>query len=122
VKVFAFAEALAVSLAIYASFYSEIIPLQSEIAFAHAIVAAGNNSTGRWICTAVISLQAVIAVFMKNPTYVLETFYLYFILSYIRTTQNAPGGKVNVLGGHSIGHSKQKSVNVHVPYSERFPR
>jgi hypothetical protein len=25
-----------------------------------------------------------------------------------------PGGKVNILGGHSIGHSKQKSVYVHV--------
>jgi hypothetical protein len=26
------------------------------------------------------------------------------------------------VGGHSIGHSKQKSVYVHVSYSERFPR
>jgi len=33
-----------------------------------------------------------------------------------------PGGKVNSLGGHSIGHSKQKSANVHVSYSELFPR
>jgi hypothetical protein len=33
-----------------------------------------------------------------------------------------PGGKVNILGGHSIGHSKQKSVYVHMPCSERFPR
>jgi hypothetical protein len=32
------------------------------------------------------------------------------------------GGKVNILGGHSIGHSKQKCVYVHVSYSERFPR
>jgi hypothetical protein len=32
------------------------------------------------------------------------------------------GGKVNILGGPSIGHSKQKSVYVHVSYSERFPR
>jgi hypothetical protein len=23
--------------------------------------------------------------------------------------QNVPGGKVNILGGHSIGHSKQKN-------------
>jgi hypothetical protein len=23
-------------------------------------------------------------------------------------TQNVPGGKINILGGHSIGHSKQK--------------
>jgi hypothetical protein len=35
---------------------------------------------------------------------------------------SVPGGKVNILGGHSIGHSKQKSVYVHVSYSERVPR
>jgi hypothetical protein len=34
--------------------------------------------------------------------------------------QDVPVGKVNILGGHSIGHSKQKSVYVHVSYSERF--
>jgi hypothetical protein len=35
-----------------------------------------------------------------------------------------PGGKVHILGGHSIGHSKQKKKNayIHVSYSERFPR
>ena len=26
------------------------------------------------------------------------------------------------MGGHSIGHSKQKTLYEHVPYSERFPR
>jgi hypothetical protein len=36
--------------------------------------------------------------------------------------QNVPGGKVNILEGHSVRHSKQKSVYVHVSYSERFPR
>jgi hypothetical protein len=36
--------------------------------------------------------------------------------------QDVSGGKVNILRGHSIGHSKQKSVYVHVSYSERFPR
>jgi hypothetical protein len=36
--------------------------------------------------------------------------------------QNVPGGKVNILGGHGIGHSKQKFVYTHVTYSERFPR
>jgi hypothetical protein len=36
--------------------------------------------------------------------------------------QSDPGGKVNMLGGHSIGHSKQKHVYVHVSYSELFPR
>jgi hypothetical protein len=36
--------------------------------------------------------------------------------------QGVPGGKVNILGGHSVGHSKQKSVYVHVSYPEWFPR
>jgi hypothetical protein len=35
---------------------------------------------------------------------------------------SVPGGKVNILGGHSIGHSKQNSVYIHGTYSERFPR
>jgi len=33
-----------------------------------------------------------------------------------------PGGKVSILGGHSIGHSKHKYLYEHVSYSERFPR
>ena len=33
-----------------------------------------------------------------------------------------PGGKVNILEGHSIGHSKQKCLYEYVSYSERFPR
>jgi hypothetical protein len=33
-----------------------------------------------------------------------------------------PGGEVNILGGLNIGQSKQKSVHVHVSYSERFPK
>ena len=36
--------------------------------------------------------------------------------------QGVPGGKVNILGGYSIGHSKQKTLYEHVSYSERFPR
>jgi hypothetical protein len=36
--------------------------------------------------------------------------------------QDVPGGKVNIFGGHNIGHSKQKTVCVHLSYSERFPR
>ena len=40
----------------------------------------------------------------------------------VRTMQGVPGGKVNILGGHSIGHSNQKTLYEHVPYSERFPR
>jgi hypothetical protein len=33
--------------------------------------------------------------------------------------QSVPGGKVNILGGHSISNSEQKNVYVHVSYSER---
>jgi len=36
--------------------------------------------------------------------------------------QGVPGGKTNILGGHNIGHSKQKYLYEHVSYSERFPR
>jgi hypothetical protein len=36
--------------------------------------------------------------------------------------EGVPGGKVSTLGGRPIGHSKQKSVNVPVPYSRQFPR
>jgi len=36
--------------------------------------------------------------------------------------QGVQGGNVNILGGHSIGHSKQKTVYIHVSYSEGFPR
>jgi hypothetical protein len=36
--------------------------------------------------------------------------------------QGVSGGKVNILGRHVIGHSKQKCLYVHVSYSERFPR
>jgi hypothetical protein len=34
--------------------------------------------------------------------------YPYNFPSYKSTTQGAPGSKVNILGGHSIGHSKKK--------------
>jgi hypothetical protein len=47
-------------------------------------------------------------------------FYLYLLLFVIYA--ECPRRKVNNPGGHSIGHSKQKSVCVHVSYSERFPR
>jgi hypothetical protein len=43
----------------------------------------------------------------------------YFSLCHV---QNVSGGEVNILGGHSIGHAKQKYVSVRVSYSERFPK
>jgi hypothetical protein len=30
------------------------------------------------------------------------------VVCFITNIQGVPGGKVNILGGHSIGHSKQK--------------
>jgi hypothetical protein len=35
--------------------------------------------------------------------------------------QGVPGRKFNILGGHSFGHSKQKTLYEHVSYSERLP-
>jgi hypothetical protein len=34
--------------------------------------------------------------------------------------QNVPGGKVNILVCHSLGHSKQNRVFVHMSYSEHL--
>jgi hypothetical protein len=45
-----------------------------------------------------------------------------YIYIYTHTHTGVPGGKVNILGGYNIGHSKQKSLYEHVSYSERFPR
>jgi hypothetical protein len=45
-----------------------------------------------------------------------------FILYFQFNIESVPGRKVSILGGHSIGHSKQKSIYVHVFYSERCPR
>ena len=36
--------------------------------------------------------------------------------------QGVPGGKINILGGYSIGHSKKKTLYEHVSYCEWFPR
>jgi hypothetical protein len=43
-----------------------------------------------------------------------------FLKNYL--IQSVPGGKVSIMGGHSIGHSKQKNIYVHVSHSEWFPR
>jgi hypothetical protein len=52
-----------------------------------------------------------------------DNFASTLTLSYkVQTIQNVPGGTVSTLGGHSIGHSKQKTVYVHVSYTERFSR
>jgi hypothetical protein len=38
----------------------------------------------------------------------------------ICTIQNVPGGKANILGGHSIGHSKQKVYMYMCPIPNGF--
>jgi hypothetical protein len=50
------------------------------------------------------------------------SFPVLFLLSHTRSIQDVPGGKVDILGDHSIGHSKQKIVYVHLSCSERLPR
>jgi hypothetical protein len=42
--------------------------------------------------------------------------------TYLFSIQGVPGGKVNILRGLSIGHSKQKTLYERVSYSERFLR
>jgi hypothetical protein len=42
--------------------------------------------------------------------------------SIVLPSRPVAGGKVNILGGHSICHSKQKTLYERVSYSERFPR
>jgi hypothetical protein len=57
-----------------------------------------------------------------------KSIYFYLRLQFqdlrslYRYTQIVPGGKVSNLGGHSTGHSKQKSVKIRMPYSEWFPK
>jgi hypothetical protein len=54
-----------------------------------------------------------------TPTFSQGCLYRSLVTRYI---ENVPRGKVNILGGHRIGHSKQQTTYVHVFYSERFLR
>jgi hypothetical protein len=45
---------------------------------------------------------------------------MYFLV--IHRVESVPGENVNILGSHSIGHSKQKNVDVRVSCSERLSR
>jgi hypothetical protein len=42
-------------------------------------------------------------------------------LTVFKNIQSVPERKVNILGGHSISHSKIKRLYEHVSHSERFP-
>jgi hypothetical protein len=52
----------------------------------------------------------------------LGTYVLAVDMGALLYIQGVPGGKVNILGGHSICHSKQKCLYEHLSYSEQFPR
>ena len=41
---------------------------------------------------------------------------------YLKSYIGCLRGKVNIMRGHSIGHSKKKYLYEHVSYFERFPR
>jgi len=57
----------------------------------------------------------IYSLFYKNHAF-------FFCDQELNLIQHVSGGNVDMLGGHSIGHSKQKSVYVQVSYSERFLR
>ena len=60
-------------------------------------------------------MQVQVQTRIRAGRLVWRYLFIYYIYS-------VPGGKVNILGGHSIGHSKQNTLYEHVSYSERFPR
>jgi hypothetical protein len=87
----------------------------------------------RLLCLVYVMLAIVIlfSVFIFSPPFLYESLarptsrcILFDVenISFNASLQGVPGGKDNILGGHSIGHSKQKTLYEHVPYSERFPR
>jgi hypothetical protein len=45
---------------------------------------------------------------------------VYLFIYVTQTLQGIPTGEVNILGGHSIGHSREKTLYEHMSYSERF--
>jgi len=68
-----------------------------------------------WLC--------VSADTCSNNTYIFTLLYTSAITwNKFYHIQDVPGGKVNIVGGHSICHFKQKCLCEHVFYSERFLR
>jgi hypothetical protein len=61
----------------------------------------------------------LMAYYLSTNTCLPAELFFSLVIFYI---QSVPGGKVNILGGHSIGYSKQKSVYVHMSYPEWFSR
>jgi len=79
-----------------------------------------NKDENRQCAYKVISWHVRLTILQWKHNNALRLFPL---LIYIQPSdiQGVPGANVNILGGHIIGHSKQKSVYVRVSYSERFP-
>jgi len=59
---------------------------------------------------------------LKNMLYHMQVLFPTTAKGNFYTYTGVPGGMVNILGGHSISHSKQKCLCERVSYSERFPR
>ena len=76
-----------------------------------------------------ICWEVIVPVILSKNIYVnmfpiLNSFWdtviwLYCGLAWVRSIA-VPGGKVNILGGYSIGHSKQEYLYEHLTYTERF--
>jgi hypothetical protein len=76
----------------------------------------------------IIPLISVLFLHNIYINFVILSYFYYKVMKLLlifvpcHVIQDVPGGEVNILGGHSIDHSKQKGLYVHVSYSERFPR
>jgi hypothetical protein len=73
---------------------------------------------GFWGCLARISRKDKILDNVNREKYVLTGYEN----KTVWCLQGVLGGKVNILGGHNISHSKLKDVYIHMSYSEWFPR
>jgi hypothetical protein len=63
-----------------------------------------------------------LTMFYRLYSILIFTIYKTLFMHIYIYIQGVLGGKVNIMGGRSIGHSKQKTLYEHVSYSERFPR
>jgi hypothetical protein len=99
----------------------------------HIFIQAVTLLTCFWdVCTVRIlaaTLTFLTEVFHSYPQFLEAKCFLPYPVLYISIVvqvfdaiQGVPTGKVNILGGHSIGQSKQTSVYVHVSYGEQFLR
>jgi hypothetical protein len=70
------------------------------------------NVIDRKMCVSILSITFIWNIFKYKKNWARYG---------VKCIQDVPGGKVNILGGHSIGHSKQQGLYEHVSYSEWFP-